>query len=195
VASDDTRHCNELQHALQYKLQLILQHTRGTATALHVTAADTAAKCTILQHTATHRDILQRTLKHTLQYTLQHTRGTAIMELPAKLLNYFSRSNKSNINQIDLHFATSDNARHYNTPEHTLQHTLQQTLGTATALHVASAEGRDKVVEHLLASKASAKCIAVCCSVLKGVLQCVAVLCDVLPYVARYNRTNDVSDV
>jgi len=173
VASDDTRHCNELKHALQHKLRLILQHTRGTATALHVTAADTATQCNILQHTVTHRDILQSTLKHTLQSILQHTSGTA----------------------IDLHVATSDNARLYNTSEHTLQHTLQH--GTATALHVASAEGRDKVVEHLLASKASAKskCFAVCCSVLKGVLQCVAVLCGVLPFVARHNRTNDVSHV
>jgi len=117
--------------------------------------------CNTLQHTATYYNTLQHTLKHTLQHTLQHAHGTATA----------------------FHFVASDATILCNS----LCNTLCNILGTLSALHVASAEGRDKVVEHLLASKASAECPVLqrvqVQSVFPGVAVCQWVFCSMVKYV------------
>jgi len=78
------------------------QHTRGMATTRHRSLVERGGRKALLETLHTHTKKIFTNLKKRLEH----------IELPAKLLDYYLRSNKSNINQIGPGDAACWNAWH-----------------------------------------------------------------------------------
>jgi len=69
------------------------QHTRGMETTRHRSLVERGGRKALLETLHTHKKIRKNPIFTNLKKRFEH------IELPAKLLDYFLRSNKSNINQ------------------------------------------------------------------------------------------------
>ena len=79
------------------------QHTRGMATTRHISLVERGRRMALLEtlHTHKKRETGKRCPKKNIFMNLK--KRFEHLELPAKLLDYFLRSNKSNINQGSWH--------------------------------------------------------------------------------------------
>ena len=76
------------------------QHTRGTATTRHRSLVERGGRKALLEALHTHKKIRKKNVRNNPIFTNPKKRFEHI-ELPAKLLDYFVRGNKSNINQCN----------------------------------------------------------------------------------------------
>ena len=77
------------------------QHTRGMATTRHKSLVERGGRKALLEALHTHKQIRKKNVRNNPIFTNPKKRFEHI-ELPAKLLDYFWPSNKSNINQISI---------------------------------------------------------------------------------------------
>ena len=72
------------------------QHTRGMATNKHRSLVERGGRKALLETLHTQKNIIKKTIFRNLRKRFEH------IELPAKLLDHFLRSNKSNMNQSSM---------------------------------------------------------------------------------------------